>query len=276
MKTETHTLKESFLFRSISHDNKYDYSVVHRHDYFEILLFDNGYGGLQVIDFQKFAIRTNDLYIVAPGQIHLLKRLENESGSIIQFTKDYLVQSISPLQLNWLFSLRNNPKNNLSTDQFSKLNLLFSQLKTLYHSETSHKHEKIRCFFAYIFFEIQSILVDNPGPDLHSNIAYQFIDLADIHFKEIRSVGEYAKIMNISVNKLIIHVKNHFNKTPIQIIHNLLLTEIKRLIVIENLSHKEIAFLLNFDSQSSYSRFVKRLEGINPSILSKKLRRIHK
>lgn len=70
----TEKSSNKFLVKNIAHKNKYDFTVTHRHDYFEILLFKNGSGGTQIIDFSEYKINARDLFLVGPGQVHLLKR----------------------------------------------------------------------------------------------------------------------------------------------------------------------------------------------------------
>lgn len=64
--------------------------------------------------------------------------------------------------------------------------------------------------------------------------------------------------------------------SPLQVIHNRLLLEAKRLLLTGSVSHKEIAFVLGFDSPSSFSLFIKGKTGHSPSALLKELVQIHK
>ncbi|MFN5318711.1 MAG: helix-turn-helix domain-containing protein [Bacteroidia bacterium] len=61
-----------------------------------------------------------------------------------------------------------------------------------------------------------------------------------------------------------------------QVIHNRILLEAKRLLLFEKGSHKEIAYDLGFDSPASFSAFIKLKTGHAPSELAKQLTEIHK
>jgi len=65
-KIVTHNLESSHApvqIRRIAHKNHYDFSKLHRHNYFEILFFHKG-GGDNLIDFQKYEVKDNGCYII--------------------------------------------------------------------------------------------------------------------------------------------------------------------------------------------------------------------
>ena len=100
----THDLEatsEPVQVRHIAHKNPYDFSKLHRHNYFEILLFHEG-GGENLIDFQKYEVRSNACYIIYPGQTHLLNRSPKSSGVLIQFN----LESITSIALDRLLQER--------------------------------------------------------------------------------------------------------------------------------------------------------------------------
>jgi AraC family transcriptional activator of pobA len=57
----------------LAHKNPYDFTQVHRHTYYELLLFEKGLG-TQLIDFKTFELKDYSAYLVFPDQAHLLKR----------------------------------------------------------------------------------------------------------------------------------------------------------------------------------------------------------
>ncbi|NOQ24991.1 MAG: helix-turn-helix domain-containing protein [Bacteroidales bacterium] len=275
---EIHSLKSNefnLSVNEIDYQPTYDYSKIHRHTYFEIFLFEKAKGGKQIIDFNTYEIKDKTLYIVAPNQVHLLKRLKNENGIILQFTSEYLKTSIPSTPANLLFALKANPKTKLTLIDYNTLLYSFQYLKKLYKSNEVYKNEKIAYFFSFTIFQILGVLQNKSNDLKKDNLTFQFLLSAENHFVKNRNISEYARMLNISVTKLNKQIKKDLGKTPLQIIHELLIVEIKRLIIIEQLSHKEISNHLQFDSQSSYNRFVNKQLGCNPTELSKSLE-IHK
>ncbi len=276
---ETHPLGNSeleFLVADIiTHKNPYDFSKIHRHAYYEILLFDKGLQGEHLIDFDTYSIQDRTLNIIAPNQVHLLTRKKGEDGLVLQFTHEFLHTSLHTIPPNLLYALKSNPETILSASDYDSLILSLHHLKTLSSMDVPFKQEKLRHYFSYTIYQIAGILPNTTTNIGKDNLSIRFLELVEHGFMHNRKVSSYAERLNISVTKLNAQIKEKFGKTPLQIIHEMLVIEIKRLIIIEQLSHKEISHYLHFDSQSSYNRFVNKHIGCNPSELTKRLE-IHK
>ena len=262
---DNHHIKHAVLTEKIDYKNPYDFSKIHRHSYFEMMLFEKVSGkGVNSIDFKNYPIQEKCLYIIGPNQAHLLERKSNDNGILLQFTKDYLVTNSVVFHAEWLFSLQANPEVILSEQQFTELSTSFLNLDLLINKKSSFNAQKVKHYFFYIIFHILEIL-NSQSTKKVSTIAIQFLGLVENQFKENRTVTNYAEQMNISVKKLNAEIKSSFGKTPLQFIHDLLAMEIKRLIQVENLSQKEIAYELNFDSPASYTRFVRKQFNCKPT-----------
>lgn len=259
------------VVKDIAHKNSYDFSVTHRHDYFEILLFEKGDGGKHLIDFTEYKIATHNLFLIGLGQVHLLKRKPTENGILIQFSLEFLEISLLPYQINWFYIFQANPQITLSNQQFENLFAHFKEIKKIYDENSNHKCEKLQKLFALLFFEIIEFTEEGVQLKKSNDVSYKFMILVLDTFKETRIVSHYSKLLNVPINKLVHEVKIHFGKSPLEIINKILLVEVKRLLVVERMSHKEIAYALNFDSQASYSRFIKAHTQKTPTDLKKYL-----
>ena len=259
------------VVENIDYSNPYDFNKLHRHAYFEFILFEKGLGGKQIIDFQEYEISSRTLYLILPGQVHLMKRLPDENGILIQFGTSALAQSVAPLKIDHRFQLSSSTAIELSTSEFETVYGLFKRLQEVYHSNTLLRAHKLTHLLGCVLLEILETVKQNNRLSSPNNCAYQFLKAAEMHFKTIKTVRGYAELLNIPINKLSQKVKTHFGKSPLQIIHEILLVEIKRLMLVEQLSHKEISYQLNFDSQSSYSRFIKKHTLLSPSDLKEQL-----
>jgi AraC family transcriptional activator of pobA len=89
-------------------------------------------------------------------------------------------------------------------------------------------------------------------------------------------VQQYAALLKTTEKKLSSITKKYLGMNPLQVIHNRLLLEAKRILLFEDTSHKEIAFRLGFDSPASFSQFIKNKTGSSPSELHAHLVNIHK
>ena len=89
--------------------------------------------------------------------------------------------------------------------------------------------------------------------------------------KNQHKVRFYSERLNVSEKKLSQLSKTYLGGTTLSVIHDKLITEIKRLLLHGALSHKEIAYDLGFDSPSSFNAFVKRRTGQTPGEIQSQL-----
>ncbi|MBL6445989.1 helix-turn-helix domain-containing protein [Fulvivirga sp. 29W222] len=281
MEFKTHRLDinaknfNGIIVDKIPHENPYDFTKIHRHDYYEILLFTEGAGGEQIIDFVKYKTREKTLYTISPGQVHLLKRA-GENGFSIQFTKEFLQLNLPSAHHEWINALQSHPEIATSKESYDRLHGLIIDLLSVFEERTELSFHKVVSYFSLVLIEVFELVNDQPGFRKDTAPAMQFIALVQAHFKTQRNVQYYADTMGISASKLNTEIVHSLGKSPKQIIQEHLLIEIKRLLTVNELSHKEISFDLNFDSQNSYNRFIKVNTGKTPSELKQELIEIHK
>ncbi len=247
----------------VDHKNHYDYTEPHRHHYFELMFFETG-GGEQLIDFINYEIKSKGIYLVCPGQIHLMKRNEKANGVLIQFSNELLMN-------------KNIPWNILSYGQFIENEILFDEClqlvhqikKEIEHNTTVFKKEIISDFLKIILLKLfgKSEIKNEQDSDFLS-----FITLLESKFKEWSSVSDYTTALHISSKRLNTLTKKHLGKTPLHVIHDRMLLEVKRMMVSsKDLSLKEIGYELNFESQANFSNFIKKKTGFYPTELQKNL-----
>jgi AraC-like DNA-binding protein len=86
----------------------------------------------------------------------------------------------------------------------------------------------------------------------------QFNVLVEEHFKSLKQVADYAALMNRSPKTLTNVFKEHASKRPLQIIHDRIVMEARRLLIFTDKSAKEIAWELGYEDPSQFSRFFKK------------------
>lgn len=92
-------------------------------------------------------------------------------------------------------------------------------------------------------------------------IVRQYYNLVDEYFSTKKQVHDYADMLHKSPKTL----SNIFSlckqPSPLRVIHERIEAEAKRLLLYSNKSAKEIADILGFEDQSSFSRFFKNMTG---------------
>jgi AraC-like DNA-binding protein len=117
---------------------------------------------------------------------------------------------------------------------------------------------------------------DNSDRDFVKKLLIDFYLLLEIHFSENVGVQFYIDKLGSTEKRLAETTKKHTGLSPLQVIHNRILLEAKRLMLFEEISHKEIAYKLGFDSPASFSSFIKSKTGLSPIALVNQLAEIHK
>jgi len=256
---------------SIDYVNPYNYKKLHRHDYYEIILIEQG-GGRQVIDFEESILGSKSVYVVFPGQVHLMQRAATSQGFVIQFTHLALLDKTLPLyDLDAIIE---------SKDVFEELWNVFQQLHTSLQDTRPYAHSIAQHYLHILLckmLQLQASNAPNDKPTLYVPSALkQFLSLLDQHLVHTRAIKQYADWLTITPKKLNQFCKKYWGKTALQVVHGRLLLEIKRLLMTQNRSHKEIAYYLQFDSPAAFSGFVKKKTGFTPTELQYQLEQIYK
>lgn len=263
---------------NIRYNNPYDFTREHRHDYFEIFFFKKG-DGIQLIDFIAFPVVNNSCYIVFPQQVHLFKRGPKASGQLVQFREE-LIPSVQIKNLLRQGFFRKNPavifENN--TEKLQQVWQTLDLLKRSSETVTDNSREITLLFLQALLLQLMEQRDENAHYAMNRDrqLLYQFQQLLDEQFSQNHSVNQYASLINTTEKKLSLITKTYLGINPLQVIHNRILLEAKRLLLFESTAHKEIAYRLGFDSPASFSQFIKNKTGFSPSELYTHLANIHK
>lgn len=258
--------------RDIEHKNHYDYTKKHRHNYFELMLFEQG-GGENLIDFENHVVKSHSCFIIFPKQIHLLNRAPGSFGDVIQFSSSALVSERLNVLVNEHFWFSRSAL--LFEEDLTK----FTEVKTLIDLIRKNQHgiysgEAKLSLLQSILFTLLRQVIDDKIPAKKSSVFLDFLSLLDKEIKNHHKVSFYAEQLHVSEKQLASLCKTYLGVTTLNIIHDKLVTEIKRQLLYAALSHKAIAYDLGFDSPSSFNAFVKRRTGQTPGEIQEQLSKL--
>lgn len=243
------------------------YDVLHRHNYFFILIIKNG-SGEHMIDFIEYPVKDQSVFILRPGQIHQLKLDKACTGFLLQFDSEFYSPASSIAKRRFR---RSTSKNFCLPDQdrFEKLYLISEQI---YH-EFANKEEGFPDVIKAnldIFF-IESLRQSkHTEQKLNSEQSYEqerfeeFGELLEKHATEHKSVIQYAEMLGISVFQLNKITKGVVGKTVSELIREQLVLESKRTLLGTSNQVKDIAYSLGFEDVSYFIRFFKKGSGFSP------------
>jgi AraC-like DNA-binding protein len=261
---------ELLIIESLDYSNPYDYHQLHRHDYFEIILINEGNGN-QLIDFVNYPICSEQISMVYPGQVHLMNR-NTANGLVIQFRKDIFEYIYALKHFNLYLS---KPVFTSDTFTFNHLFDLTNRMRSLLREDNLSSLSKHK---AYNYLQIILIsLVESAEQQIYRQyLVTEFLFLMSENIYSTRKVSEYCDLLHCTAEKLNEVCKKTLGKNALQLIHEEVLLEIKRLLLLNQLSLKEIAFQMNFDSQANFSGFIKSRTGLSPSELQAEVLEIYK
>lgn len=259
-----------FKVLPLEQENFYNATVAHRHNYYEIFIFEQG-GGTHHIDFNSFPILPQSIHFISPGQVHLVQREKGSSGKVIVFSRDFFLQNSLLEQMPFFNNYSIHPILNLSSSQFVPCQQLVEQIDVEYKEQQQFHETALRSYLTVLLINCKRCFEASlQNPKLHLSKDYQlyqrFKTLLEQKFREWHQVNDYAKELLVTDKYLSSISKKLVGQTGIQLIHQRIVLEAKRLLVHSNLSSKEIAYFLNFEDPAYFSKFFKRNTGLTPNV----------
>ncbi len=256
----------SFEFTKLEESyNPYDASHPHRHNYFEVLIF-NQEGGSHEIDFKSYIIEANSIHFISPGQVHLLRRDPNVTGYVLSFTDDLFLDKSSEGMFTDTLPFFLNPTRDPvirieKKVQKDELQNIINCMEKEFNSSHVDKRQVMTSWISLFLLSCRRLyLIQFQIGDIVSiknDISGKFRKLVENNYLEKRSVAEYANILNISPGHLNDTVQKELGKTASDLIHERIVLEAKRLLYHSEKSIKEIAAALKYEDPSYFTKFFK-------------------
>lgn len=262
-----------FRFEALEHKNNYDVDVPHRHNYYEIFLFNKG-GGQHTIDFVSHPINDHSVHFISPGQVHQVVRDIGSNGFVIMFSRDFTHNGIDNkdllYELPFFHNFTKNPTIDCEERDFFNINSIFQNIELEYQSHQLFNAEILQSFLNILLLKCKRIYKSESVIANTDQLEVQkFIRLIETNYHETSQVQEYAELMGCSPNQLNDLTKKALGKTASEMIQERILLEAKRLLIHSNMTAKEIAYLLNFGDPAYFSRFFKNQIGSTPNEFKK-------
>ncbi len=280
------TLQETLSFYEINSENPYYISSgkpllkypekAFRIDFYALCVCVSGSIEFE-IDTEKHLFCENGFLITAPSTYLKFRNASSDfKMKLLFFDKIFLLKNISnPFIIEKLNLFRENKSYSIvKSDLESKhlLNLLL-YLEEKINQPSTFKNELIRTIIFNILLEVAETLnkiFPIASNSIKDNLFLKFKDLIEEYILEQKSVLFYAEQLCVSNKYLIEIVKKSCGKTPHEIIDEALLKEAHILLSDTSLSISEVAYKLQFNSNSAFSRFFKKHTSISPSEYRKK------
>jgi AraC-like DNA-binding protein len=251
-------------------DNHRDLLFPHRHSFYQIVLFTQG-GGRHSIDFQQYDVAPQQVYYMAPGQIHTWDFDAHTDGYLINFNESFftaICQNAHFVRDFPLFNTISGTAVNVLNDAcFGTVRQALQEMLDEFEQNRSFKLDILRGLLITVLVRL-SREVSEPFNDTVSphNVVLmrQFERLIEAHFRVKRLPRDYAELMFVTPSHLNALANSVVGKSAGELIRDRVLLEAKRLLVNSDLQVGQIAESLDFEDNAYFTRFFKKYLGVTP------------
>lgn len=223
------------------------------------------------IDLIPQTIESHTIFSLSPGQMLHIPDV-TQDYIVIQFNREfYCVQdhdqevSCNGILFNGVLS---TPMFKLDEKEQRSFNILLEIIKEEFANKDEVQLEMLRTVLKRFIIKctrLAKLQFSDAFIDAHDwDVVRHFSALVEKHFRTLHKVSDYAELMNKSPKTL----SNVFNamgeKTPLQIIHDRVILEAKKLLLYTDKSAKEISYELNFSDPVQFGRLFKNTTGVTP------------
>lgn len=213
-------------------------------------------------------------------KINLVKKISPSDVSLLTFNKAFycIHTNDAEVSCNGLLFFGSNytPVIKLDEEEAKRFHTLIEVLKDEFDTIDRNQEEMLRILLKRFIIRSTRLarkqLVKQDVPDIQLDIVRRFTVLVEEHFRTLKHVADYANMMHRSPKTITNVFALQSEKNPLQIIHDRIILEAKRLLLYTQKSSKEIALELGFDEPAQFSRFYKKHVGLTPQDFKEKTR----
>ena len=221
-----------------------------------------------IIDFKEMRLKTGDVFLIQPGQVHRFVNSEEAEGWLLIADSKFVSEEEKCIFDNFSLSASSfNIEENQKEELMQIAILLEHRVNDAKEQQTNavvdHLTEAIIAMIAEAVQERNSLQTTlNPR---HVEIVLSFRKLLAGHLSTHRQPSYYASLLNISTVYLNEVVKKVTGMSTALYIKSELVLQAKRMLVHTNLSVKEIAYKLGFDDFAYFSRLFSKATEVSPT-----------
>jgi AraC family transcriptional regulator, transcriptional activator of pobA len=246
-------------------------SEFHCADYFEIIVFVDGNGHLE-LDQNKLPISPGTVVFISPFQKRrwFIDRPGVDCYFIVfkeTFFSDFFTDKLFVYRMQYFYNYRNPLYMQADESLLAELLPLFSNLRNEFKALRPDSPHVLRSQLYFMLIRLNrdyALRYHLSSNTLHNNLAFKFKQQLDRNIRKETDSSYYATLLGISRVTLNKHVKNQFGITLSEMIRLRLLSEIKNELLFTSKTISEIAFELHFSEPNHLTRFFKKMTGMTP------------
>ncbi len=247
--------------------------TMHWHPFIEILvsLYDNNE---VTINFTKYNLKTNDLVIIYPGDLHSLDHVTENAFILVQFPIDLLMimeEFNSNFSVFYQYHCVKYDPSNIHAD---RMIFLIKELPELYYSDTLFNEVRIYSLLLEFFAKFGQYCLNAKKEEFSgdANTEYKYTKLmteACLYISQnctqSLTLDDVSNHIGVSKSHFSHLFKKYTNMTFIDFLTTERIKKTEFLISNPKAHLIDIAFDSGFSSVSSFNRAFKKIKGITPS-----------
>ena len=230
------------------------------------------------INLNTYRITSDMVAVVGPDSIVKVNEVADDVDIYTLFISPEFIRDIN-IDINALgprmYSHPRSPLFKMSSDEMSLLKKYFELLHIMAKESAEDVYTKniSRCLLASILYQMMQFVdkrkstepEEPAGYSRRMNYVQEFIRLVHKYHRSERSVGFYAGKLFISPKYLSLIVKESTGRSAAEWIDEYVILEAKNMLRFSGKNIQQVAYELNFTSQSSFGKYFKHLTGMSPS-----------
>ncbi|MBR5820588.1 MAG: AraC family transcriptional regulator [Alistipes sp.] len=225
------------------------------------------------INTKSYTIKPNTIIFFNPEAVIRTERASSAAaGYFLAYSKSFInrIQVGLSTSLPVIMHYRKSPILKVSEEDVHEVLAVFRLMKLLLRSDkTLYRNEIIESLFKaafYIISEVSNREKDQLPKQGRCEVIFDdFMNLLEQHCRTERNVSFYAEQLNITPKYFSSAIKQVSGKTAARWIDDAVIMEAKTMLKFSGLSIQEIAYRLNFSTQSFFGKYFKQHTGVSPS-----------
>ena len=258
---------EKLLAREIDQD----ITQLHKVEFYQILIITEG-TGKHTIDFTDYEYTANTILTIRKDQVHRFFKNSESKGFLLIFTEDFLASLLSHKEVSRSHELFNefltSPKISVDNEDFITIKSLINDIE-LEYTENYDEFSSgiIRNALHILIYRLFRIKVKQGitlSEHKYVSIFIQFQRLVEESCFQTKKTLDYANLMGCTPKTLNNVCKAIVDKSSKMIIDEILVTQIKRLLINTSMSITEIAYTSGFDEPTNMYKYFKKHANFTP------------
>lgn len=278
------SLTEDFPFwiQRFYHDSS-NVPAAHSHEFIELVYVIEGHAE-HIFEGKSYSIKTNDVFIINPGEVHTFKINPGESLEIINclflssLISDSLLKELGISQSMDFFYIHPFLDNDERFHHFVNLDGKYSSQCLSILKEMINEFEgKQSSYSTLIRMQIIELLIilsriynelklniENPRTSENEVLVQRICGYLARNYNQKVSIPTICKLFNISSRHLSRIFKQETGQTIVEMVHHLRIEKSKALLLKSDDQIIEVALKVGYDDQAFFSRLFRRIVGCSP------------